>query len=45
MYDLFKEKDKKKNQIFPFSNQTKKKTPSFLTNITAVISLSVEIPD
>ena len=35
----------KKIKSSPFSNQSKKKKPSFLTNITAVISLSVEIPD
>ena len=45
MYDLFKRQRQKKSNLPPFPMKVKKKKPSFLTNITAVISLSVEIPD
>ena len=44
MYDLFKRQRQKKSNLPPFPIKVKKK-PSFSTNITAVISLSVEIPD
>jgi hypothetical protein len=43
MYDLFNDKDKKNQSKKKI--KVKKKQPSFFTNITAVISLSVEIPD